>query len=137
MEETATKPEQTGGTPVPDEAVHFLSAIFEPCDYILIRPIEVWSEDGRGKSRTLYYETRHPRAKDLSGNSPMWYTMTGMAKKERANLYFGVCPRFAGNDKYDRAFQIRIIIGALWCDSTAKTDTVRPNRARGPPLLGA
>ncbi len=90
----------------------FLSALFDPRDHILIRPIETWTEDGKKHARTLYKQTRVLRAKDLA-HPNVWRKFLEMSATERANLFFGVCPRPGPN--HDLAWQIRVA-RVLWAD---------------------
>lgn len=100
---------------LPQEVQRFFSCIFDGEDNILIRPVETWTETGRKKSRVVYKEIRYRRVKDLLNVASLWHLMLTMAEKERANLFFGVCPRFTGNSNFDRAFQIRTV-RVLWSD---------------------
>jgi hypothetical protein len=40
-------------------AIRFLTALFEPTDRVLIRPIETWTERGGKRSQVGYRQTRH------------------------------------------------------------------------------
>jgi P4 family phage/plasmid primase-like protien len=100
---------------VPPDVVRFLNALLAPEDWLLIRPIETWTENGRKRSRVVYDGIRHYRAKYLTGNPLLWSRVVEGAAAERANVFFGVCPRFDSRQRYDLAWQIRVV-RALWAD---------------------
>src|SRR2546421_299405 len=93
---------------VPDDLRRFLGALFEPADCVLVRPIETWTEGGRKRSRVVYKEIRHRRPPDLL-HPHLWKKTLRVAADERANLFFGVCPRFKGGEQYDLAWQVRTV----------------------------
>ena len=99
---------------VPAELTGFLNALFLPDDVVLIRPIETWTEAGKKRSRVVYKSVRYVTAKPLSTHGRLWAMIDYMARSEKANLFFGVCPRFNRKD-YDRAFQVRVV-RVLWAD---------------------
>ena len=99
-----------GSTP----AAAFLDAIFAPDELVLIRPVEVWEEDGTKRNDVKHKQIKYFTAKRLASDAATWKAILKKAEKERANLFFGVCPRF-GRKSYDRAFQIRVV-RALWAD---------------------
>ena len=63
----------------------------------------------------MYGWVRHPviTVTDTPGDS--YARLTEMATKERANLFFGVCPRFGQSSQYDLEWQIRTV-RVLWAD---------------------
>jgi hypothetical protein len=96
--------------------VRFLSALFEPQDRIVVRPIEVWVDAGTGKkcSRVIYRAVRHPTRQRLL-ESGFFNVALRIAEVQRANLFFGVCPRVGGDGQYDLAWQVRTV-RVLWAD---------------------
>jgi hypothetical protein len=94
--------------------LQFLQALFAETDLILLRPIESWIEEGRKKSRVLYEQTRYLGCRPdlLQIILPAWIEAVG---RERANAFFGVCPRFGNHGRYDLAWQIRTV-RCLWSD---------------------
>jgi putative DNA primase/helicase len=100
---------------VPLELQQFLSCIFEPDDNVLIRPVETWIDRDRKRSRVVFKEIRHRLVRHLLSKAPIWYLLIRMAERERANLFFGVCPRGSGKGSFDRAFHIRVV-RVLWAD---------------------
>lgn len=94
--------------------VHELCGVlFDPSDVVLVRPIETWTEGGRKRSRVAYPAVAYPTAGGLV-NPKRWSAFLNVTGQERANGYFGVCPRF-GPKHYDLAWQIRTV-RALWAD---------------------
>jgi hypothetical protein len=100
--------------PIPPQLVQFINALFAPDDWVLIRPIETWTEGQRKCSRVAYKHVVHMKAKWLTERASWWTRALHRAKVERANLFFGVCPRF-GDKFFDRAFQGRCV-RVLWAD---------------------
>jgi hypothetical protein len=101
--------------PVPDDLVRFVNAVFEPGDAILIRPVETWTDGSRKRSEIDFKHTVHVYANRLATRPDHWHCAYYHAAKARANLFFGVCPRWSGSDQFDRAFQIRVV-RCLWSD---------------------
>ncbi len=98
----------------PPDLAHFIDAIFDHPDLVLVRPTETWTEAGRKQSRVVYKETKHPHAKELAAGPTCWQWLCEVSQREKANIFFGVCPRFGG-EGYDLAWQIRTV-RVLWCD---------------------
>jgi hypothetical protein len=92
----------------------FLLALFTPIDVILFRPVETWTENGKKKSRVLYKSTLH-RLGDPTSVDEALRSQLHTSAKERANLFFGVCPRVGFKGKYNLACQIRTV-QTLWAD---------------------
>jgi len=92
----------------------FVDALFRPKDLILLRPIETWTEGGEKRSQVVYKEIGHHRANDLV-RPQVWGHLQAVANEHKANLFFGVCPRFRGGQQYDLAWQIRMV-RVLWAD---------------------
>ena len=86
--------------------VGFLLALFQPRDIISIRLIESWGGERR------WVQSYYARAESLVKPAAWKYTLLE-AKRERANVYFGVCPR--PGEEYDQSWQIREV-RALWAD---------------------
>lgn len=125
--ETTTPPEPVR------TALAFLGALFEPDDRILIRPIETWTEGGRKRSLVGYHQTRHWPA-EAAYLAPRLPHLFEEAADKRFNLFFGVCPRFAGGGQFDLAWQIRRV-RTLWADLdhvTVEEARVRFERAGVP-----
>jgi P4 family phage/plasmid primase-like protien len=95
-----------------EQTLRFLSLLFEPTDVVLLRPIETWIEGDKKRSRTIYDWARHHTVGAV--NDLLLRSQGRMAQREKANLFFGVCPR-AGRDGYDLAWQIRTV-RCLWAD---------------------
>ncbi|MEX1229494.1 MAG: hypothetical protein WEB58_04595 [Planctomycetaceae bacterium] len=92
----------------------FLDVLLVPGDIVLHRPIEAWLQDGKKKSRVINSEVVY----DAAGSEDTPRTVAKLldvSKRERANLFFGVCPRFGGGGRYDLAWQIRVV-RCLWTD---------------------
>jgi hypothetical protein len=100
--------------PVPPELTRFLEALFLPGDIVLVRPIETWTEGGKKRSHVVYKEISYLRAERLAADANLWAALLEVAARTRANLFFGVCPRFR-RKHYNRAFQVRIV-RVLWAD---------------------
>jgi hypothetical protein len=109
------------------DAATLLKAIFEPEDHVRLRPIETWTGEGpQGKSRkcdrTLFRLSLVLPRDRLIRELPV---LAAAAERERANVFFGVCPRYAprcgpaartrGGATYDRSFQIRTV-RVVWAD---------------------
>ena len=98
-----------------DNVASFLDALFEQGDLVVVRPIETWVDE-RGKKvsdvKWRAQQVLHPgQVKSADG----WRSWLAFAERERANLFFGVCPRFGGDNLYNAAWQIRVV-RALWGD---------------------
>jgi P4 family phage/plasmid primase-like protien len=110
------------------QAVAFLQTLFAPGDYVLIRLIETWIEAGRKRSQPDYRATEH-RLLGCRNEANKWQHLPQeltaaierhqqRSEQTRANIFFGVCPRFrpgGANGRYDEAWQIRTV-RALWAD---------------------
>jgi len=114
-----------GSSPQDSDTCEFFQAIFEPGDLILFRPIETWTENGQKKSRVDYKGIQYALVggKDQTGQwQPDPERLANTIKRHnersertRANIFFGVCPRFGTSGQYDLAWQIRVI-RTLWAD---------------------
>jgi hypothetical protein len=93
-----------------DELLRFAAALFQPNDLVLVRLIETWVEGGKKKSRHVH--TKHLTSEQLA-SLDAWHRLLGIAERERANVFFGVCPR--ARPGADKAHQI-LIVRALWAD---------------------
>jgi hypothetical protein len=98
----------------PKELHQFLKAIFSPEDLVLLRPIEIWEENGQKKNRVIFKKIRYSKPSTIL-KSPAWKSLLEIGQKEKANLFFGVCPRFGGKGQFDLAWQIRTV-RTLWVD---------------------
>jgi hypothetical protein len=95
-------------------ALPFFQAMFEPSDTVLFRPIEIWEEKSGKKNQVAFDEVCHRPAQTL----PLCLTIghfEQIADEKRLNIFFGVCPRFGDNSKFDLAWQIRTV-RSLWTD---------------------
>jgi len=101
------------------QAVEFLTALFEPGDFTAFRPIEVYEENGKRRSRVDYPAIAYGLHGRKNGDGG-WHESTAAieaavsrqlarAATERTNLFFGVAPRFGGQGHYDQAWQIRVV----------------------------
>src|SRR5579871_837355 len=99
---------------VPADVKHFVGALFDPKDNILVRPIETWTdtESGRKRSHVVYSEIRYRTPNQLFLS---WPRTLEVSRARRANVFFGVCPRFGCTPKFDLAWQIRTV-RVLWAD---------------------
>lgn len=116
MEETFANPssDERQLTGAVKTATRFLAAIFGAEDTILLRPVETWAEGDRRKSKTDYRNTRYPRcASELTPIAVLQHLKRSAAN--HTNLFFGVCPRFGDQGRYDLAWQIRTV-RTLWAD---------------------
>lgn len=116
----------TTSLPAEEEVVvQFLDALFAPGDYLLLRPIESWTENDRKKSKVDYRGTQYSLV-GLRNQEGNWQRMPTLlagaikrqvqrAEQTKANIFFGVCPRVGTNGKFDLAWQIRTV-RALWTD---------------------
>lgn len=102
-----------------DEALMFLQTIFAPSDLVLFRPIESWTENGKKRSRVVPRSTEYRRA-EPQGLQHAIDSQRLLAAGERANLFFGVCPRFGEDGHFDLAWQIRVV-RCLWSDMDGVT----------------
>ena len=87
----------------------FFSALFLPDELIEIRLIESWASRGKKRSRVVRAAQWLQRDALVSQHREM----TGFARRERANVYFGVCPRPRSGDAQDDRIQT---VRCLWCD---------------------
>ena len=110
------------------DAATFLNALFRPGDTILFRPIETWTDqDGRKQARVARRHVQYHHLGRRDDESPTGWTdcpkllestieqLNRVGQQERANIFFGVCPRFGGGGHYDKAWQIRTV-RCLWSD---------------------
>lgn len=94
----------------------FLNTLFDPEDHISLRPIETWTDDnGRKRSRVLYKRTASTLAA-LCTKEPYLRDHFSVLQAEKANGFFGVCPRtYSGGGKHELAWQIPLV-RCLWSD---------------------
>lgn len=102
----------TSGTNV-EMAVKFLTTIFDKDDQVLFRPIETWNEGEKKQSRVIYKQTVYRTATESLLDFTVRQQLE-VAIQERANVFFGVCPR-VGAKYFDLAWQIRTV-RVLWAD---------------------
>jgi hypothetical protein len=101
-------------TAVVHTATTFLTALFDERDLVLFRPIETWVEHGRKQSRTDHHNTAY-RAANPALVQLTVLQLLQVAAQGHLNLFFGVCPRFGGNGRFDLAWQIRKV-RVVWVD---------------------
>jgi len=87
----------------------FLSALFLPDELIEIRFIESWISRGRKKSRVAR-TAQWLRPHELIS---CYDEITDFARREFANIYFGVCPRCHEGDSHDHTIKT---VRCVWCD---------------------
>ncbi len=87
----------------------FLWALSLPDELIEIRFIENWVSRGKKKSRVVCPARWLRRHEFVSQNA----VMTDLARRERANIYFGVCPRPKRGDAHDDCIKR---VRCIWCD---------------------
>jgi P4 family phage/plasmid primase-like protien len=107
------------------ETQRFLLALFDQYDKVLIRPTETWNEtvERKGKavqirrSRIIWRHSKHLRALILTQSPDDRQRLLAVSEREKANLFFGVCPRPASTRRgtYDLAWQVRVV-RSLWAD---------------------
>ena len=97
-----------------EEFERFLTALFLPDDLIELRFIESWLSRRRRKSRVVR-PARWLRRRDVVA---LHGDLAAFAKRERANVYFGVCPRHRQSDADDHSIQT---VRCAWCDIDAVT----------------
>ena len=131
MSSTATSTTTAGdGRPdaaVVKQAVKFLTTLFVPGDYICIRPIETWTDqNGRKRSHVDYKSIQYILNGSRNGSGD-WCPMSAdywtakvsriaeRSVKLKTNTFYGVCPRFGTDGKFDLAWQIRTV-RTLWSD---------------------
>ena len=87
----------------------FLSALFLPEELIELRFIESWLSQGKKQSRVARAAQWLQRADVIA----MHADLTAFAKRTRANIYFGVCPRPRRGDADDGSIKT---VRCVWCD---------------------
>lgn len=92
----------------------FLTALFRPDELIELRFIETWLSEGKKRSRVVR-AARWLRPADFVSKHD---EITAFAKRRRANIYFGVCPRSKEGDSDDHSIQT---VRCVWCDIDSVT----------------
>ena len=87
----------------------FLSALFRRNELIEIRFIESWISGGKKRSRVV----RPAQWLRRDAIASQYHDMTDFARRELANVYFGVCPRLHSGDAHDDCIET---VRCLWCD---------------------
>ena len=95
-------------------AVTLLTALYEPTDLILFRPVETYAESGRKRSRVDFGNVCYRPANSTTLEQTL-IRLQESSEKERTNLFFGVCPRLGDKGRFDLAWQIRVV-RCLWAD---------------------
>ena len=91
------------------QLAQFLSALFLREELIELRFIESWLSDNRKRSRVVR-PSEWLRSEDFVAAHG---DLTALARRERANIYFGVCPRAKRGDADDHSIET---IRCVWCD---------------------
>jgi hypothetical protein len=111
----SSKNQAVSEPPRPDDFAAWralLNTLFLPADVVLIRFIETWFEGGKKKERLV--STYHTTAGSLADGT--YYSgCLAEAEGQRANIFFGVCPRQQAGGAFDRACQIPLA-RCLWAD---------------------
>ena len=87
----------------------FLSALFRREELIELRFIESWLSRSKKRSRVVRAAEWLTPDEVLARHGDL----TAFARRERANIYFGVCPRAQPGDADDRSIQT---VRCIWCD---------------------
>lgn len=87
----------------------FFAALFQPDELVEFRFIETWTKAGKRKSRVVC-PARWVRAGQVTDK---FYDLVQLAASERANVYFGVCPRPRVGDATDETIRT---IRCFWAD---------------------
>ena len=87
----------------------FLSTLFLSDELIELRFIESWVSRGKKRSRVVRPARWLRRHEFVSQHGEM----TDLAQRERANIYFGVCPRPKSGDAQDDSIKT---VRCIWCD---------------------
>ena len=106
----------------------FLSTLFLPDDLIELRFIESWVSRGEKRSRVVRAAEWFRREELVLHHR----AIADLARRERANVYFGVCPRQNKGDSQDNCIET---VRCLWCDVdniSAAEAFERWNKARIP-----
>ncbi len=98
----------------------FFEALFRPEELVELRFIESWTSKGKRRSRVAA-PAKWLSATDVVGE---YDELVTIAESERANIYFGVCPRPSDGDAIDENIQT---VRCLWCD----VDDVTTKEAHG------
>jgi hypothetical protein len=106
---TRSKPMTTLRYAARRQLEEFLTALFQPDELIEIRFIESWAFRGRKKSRVARSAQWLRRDELISQHDEI----ADFARKKRANIYFGVCPRSHKGDSDDQAIET---VRCVWCD---------------------
>jgi hypothetical protein len=101
--------------PPTSDAIRFLNALFAPCDYVLVRPVETWTEDSTRKKSRVVYSHQRWRPAAMLATEESWQSLLAISEEHRANLFFGVCPRLGQVGQFDLSWQIRTV-RVLWAD---------------------
>jgi hypothetical protein len=104
-----SKTMRTQGYTARRQLEEFLSALFLPDELIEIRFIESWVFRGRKRSRVAR-SAQWLRPHELIS---CYDDITEVARREFANVYFGVCPRCHDGDSHDQAIET---VRCVWCD---------------------
>ena len=107
---TAPSPEEVIGRKI----LTVLQPIFDPRDTVILRPIVTWTENGKKRSQVLFRKTVY-RSLDANFAQQVVPFLLKVARVEKANIFFGVCPRSGRKGQHDLAWQIRTV-RVLWAD---------------------
>jgi hypothetical protein len=100
------------------DAARFLGALFELGDCIIVRPIETWIEHGKKRSRVDWNGIKYLKGEKKSKGTPLRSLLSRIfqrSEQQHTNIFYGICPRFEGDGKFDKKWQIRTV-RCLWAD---------------------
>ncbi len=87
----------------------FFATLFRPGELVELRFIESWTSRGKRRSRVAAPPRWIPAGEILAE----YDELVEFAEAERANIYFGVCPRPNEGDAVDQTIKT---VRCLWCD---------------------
>lgn len=102
---------------IPDATRQFFEAMFLPDDLICFRFVESYTNEDGKKDQEIYGNQYLTLQEFISLN--WWGPLCEQSKEQRANLYFGVCPRPRKprhkKETYDKSIHVQTV-RVLWCD---------------------
>ncbi len=120
---TASPTPDAAPPPVWKEVYNFLSLLLGEGQILALRPIETWTDGDKKKSSVVYKSIQFVTCHALFIRDAVDRQLA-VGEAKRANIFFGVCPRFGADGRFDKAWQIRRV-SALWAD----LDHCSPERA--------
>ena len=92
-----------------EQFAQFFAAMFRPDELVELRFIESWSSKGKRRSRVAGPAKWIPAAQVIAE----YDELVQFAESQRANIYFGVCPRPNIGDAVDQNI---VTVRCVWCD---------------------